>query len=152
VPIKESVLKSSFDGMSINNLGFSYCDHCGAEFRLFSIFNRDMQGLCKVWKRRHERACKNRTSEQRLKWAKPYIGKDRYEGSIVVDVNHPGFCSKNCHAHESAESWFDELLGIAVSHDNLDAIRDFEGWTDGWEDRNPADVYYAEFPEHSPKP
>jgi hypothetical protein len=126
----------------------SYCEHCGAEFRLFSIFNRDMQGLCTAWKSRHERTCKNKTPEQRLKWAKPYIDKDRHESSIVVDLNHPGFGVPSDHEYETAESWFDELLGIAASHHNHDAVRDFDGWIDGWEDHSPADVYYSEFPEH----
>lgn len=77
--------------MSVNNLGMSTCEHCGAEYRLFTIFNRDMQGLCKAWKGRHEFACSKRTPEQRLKWAKPYAGKDRYDSSIVVDLSHAGF-------------------------------------------------------------
>jgi hypothetical protein len=140
--------------MSLNNLGMSYCDHCGAEFRLFSIFNRDMQGLCKVWKRWHERACEKRSPEQRLKWAKPYMGKDRYESSIVVDLNNPGFGeqSQDEHRHETAETWFYELLDIAVSHNNRNAVRDFDGWTNGWGDHSPADAYYTEFPQHRSKP
>lgn len=75
----------------VDNLGHSYCSHCGAQYRLFSIFNKDMQGLTKAWKRRHERGCEKRTPQQRVTWAKPYIGKDRYESSIVVDLDHPGF-------------------------------------------------------------
>jgi hypothetical protein len=77
--------------MSLNNQGMSYCTHCGAQFRLFSIFNKDMQGLCKVWKRRHEFVCAKRTPAQRLVWAKPYIGKTRIESSITVDLEHEGF-------------------------------------------------------------
>lgn len=77
--------------MGTNNTGHATCDHCGAELHLFTIFNRDMQGLAKAWKRRHERGCANRTAKQRLAWARPYIGKDRFESSIVVDVQHAGF-------------------------------------------------------------
>lgn len=73
------------------NFGMKTCQYCGAEFRLFSISNRDMGGLCRVWQKRHERGCKDRTPEQRRKWAKKYIGKDRYESSIVVDMEHIGF-------------------------------------------------------------
>ena len=75
-------------------VGHACCEHCGSEFRLFTIFNRDMQGLCKAWKRRHERACVKRSPKQRRNWAKPYTGKDRYESSLVVDMNHPGFQDK----------------------------------------------------------
>jgi hypothetical protein len=81
--------------MAIDNLGFASCSHCGAEFRLFTIFNRDMGGLCKAWKRKHEFKCKDRTPEQRLKWAKPYIGKNRHESSIVVDLGNKGFKTPN---------------------------------------------------------
>lgn len=77
--------------MGFDNCGYVCCDHCGAEFRLFTIFNRDMQGLARGWKRRHERGCKNRTPEQRVRWAKPHIDKDRCESSIVVDLTHSGF-------------------------------------------------------------
>ena len=72
-------------------VGHAHCAYCGADFRLFTIFNRDMQGLCKAWKNRHERRCKTRTPDQRRKWAKPYAGKDRVDSSIVVDLDHPGF-------------------------------------------------------------
>ncbi len=77
--------------MACDNHGDARCRYCGAEFRLFSIFNRNMQALCNGWKTRHERKCKSRTPGQRRTWAKPYIGKDRYESSIVVDLNHSGF-------------------------------------------------------------
>lgn len=53
--------------------------------------NKDMQGLCKVWKRRHEQGCAERTPADRLKWAKKYIGKGTSESSITVDIDHPGF-------------------------------------------------------------
>jgi hypothetical protein len=74
-----------------SNLGMSLCKHCGAEYRLFSISNRDMQGLTKAWKQRHERSCSKRTPEQRMKWAKPYIGKTTLDSSITVDLEHEGF-------------------------------------------------------------
>lgn len=77
--------------MGVGNTGMSYCNHCGAQFRLFSIMNKDMQGLCKVWKKRHERGCAAKTPAQRVKWAKKFIGKDKVESSITVDMNHPGF-------------------------------------------------------------
>lgn len=83
----------------VSNFGVSTCEYCGAEFRLFSIFNRDMQGLTKGWKRRHEFACSKRTPLERLKWAKPYIGKDKFESSIVVDIEHEGFQSHNQVTH-----------------------------------------------------
>jgi hypothetical protein len=81
--------------MGIENLGFAVCQHCGSQFRLFTIFNRDMGGLCKAWRNRHEPACANRTPSQRLAWARPYIGKNRTESSLVVDVAHDGFKTPN---------------------------------------------------------
>lgn len=77
--------------MGVNNTGSAYCEHCGAQYRLFTIFNRDMQALCKVWKRRHERTCKNRTPAQRKQWAQKYVGKDSTESSLTVDLSHVGF-------------------------------------------------------------
>lgn len=77
-----------------DNAGVAHCIHCGSEFRLFTIFNRDMQGLCNVWKRRHEAACLERTPEERRKWAKPYVGKDRFESSLVVNLSDPGFLDR----------------------------------------------------------
>lgn len=74
-----------------NNTGYAQCAHCGAEFRLFTIFNRDMQALCKNWRRRHERTCVERTPKQRRAWAKKYVGLDTTESSIVVDLGHAGF-------------------------------------------------------------
>lgn len=53
-----------------NNSGQSTCKFCGATYKLFSISNRDMQGLTKAWKRKHERVCEKRTPKQRLAWAK----------------------------------------------------------------------------------
>lgn len=80
--------------MGISNTGCAFCDHCGSEFRLLSIMNKDMGGLVKAWKRRHERACSKKTPAQRRKWAKKYEGKDRYESSLVVDMNNDGFKDK----------------------------------------------------------
>ncbi|MBB5547462.1 hypothetical protein GGD70_007822 [Paraburkholderia fungorum] len=77
--------------MSINNTGFAYCKFCGAEYRLFTIFNRDMQGLCKAWKRRHEHTCAKKTPAQRRLWARKYGGKDTTESSLTVDLAHAGF-------------------------------------------------------------
>jgi hypothetical protein len=88
--------------MGYSNTGFAVCAHCGAEFRLLTIFNRDMQGLAKVWKRRHERGCAKRTPEQRLKWARPFTGKDRFESSITVDLAHPGFAGGVVDSHGGA--------------------------------------------------
>lgn len=75
----------------MNNLGSAVCNHCGACFRLFTIFNRDMQGLCKAWKRRHERACAARTPSERRKWARKYDGKDSLGSSLTLDPAHSGF-------------------------------------------------------------
>lgn len=77
--------------MSCNNTGQASFQYCGSEFRLFTIFNRDMQALCKIWRRRHEHSCKERTPSERRKWAKKYVGKDSYESSLTVDLQHPGF-------------------------------------------------------------
>jgi len=77
--------------MGTNNTGNADCNYCGAEFRLFTIFNRDMQGLARAWKRRHERACAKRSPLQRRKWATPYIGKSRVDSALVIDLSHDGF-------------------------------------------------------------
>lgn len=77
--------------MGMNNTGFACCKFCGAEYRLFTIFNRDMQGLCKTWKRRHEHACAKRKPVQRRQWARKYAGKDTTESSLTVDLTHAGF-------------------------------------------------------------
>lgn len=71
--------------------GSSKCRYCGAEYRLFTIFNRDMQGLCKAWKARHERGCENKTPAQRRAWAKKFVDKDDTESNITVDLEHPAF-------------------------------------------------------------
>lgn len=77
--------------MGVSNTGSSTCQHCGAVYRLFTIHNRDMQGLCKAWKNRHEQTCANRTPPQRRAWAKKYAGLDTTESSLTVDLEHPGF-------------------------------------------------------------
>jgi hypothetical protein len=79
----------------LSNIGMSRCIYCGAEYRLVTISNRDMQGLCKAWKARHENKCKFRSPMQRRKWAKPYFGKNSIESSIVVDMKHSGFTDPN---------------------------------------------------------
>ena len=77
--------------MGVSNSANAYCRVCGAEFSLFTIFNRDMRGFCKAWRTRHERACKDRTPAQRRAWAKKYAGLDSTESSIIVDLEHPAF-------------------------------------------------------------
>jgi len=89
--------------MGFNSTGYASCKHCGAEFRLLTIFNRDMQGLCKVWKRRHERACGSKTPAQRRKWAKKYAGKDQLESALTVDLSHDGFRNKTDSAEIGTE-------------------------------------------------
>lgn len=86
--------------MSYDSVGYACCSYCGAEYRLFTIFKKDMNGLAKAWKWRHERKCSRRTPAQRVKWAKPYVGKDRYESSLVVDLEHPGFIGLNQGNHK----------------------------------------------------
>ena len=75
----------------MSNKGYSKCEHCGAEYRLFTICNKNMQGLCKAWKDRHERACAKRTPTKRRSWAAKYKGLDHLDSSIVVDYSHVGF-------------------------------------------------------------
>jgi len=77
--------------MGCNNTGQSTCDYCGAVFRLFSIHNRDMQALCKIWRARHERSCQHKTAAERRQWAKKYVGKNSFESSLTVDLEHHGF-------------------------------------------------------------
>lgn len=77
--------------MGLNNTGYASCRHCGAEYRLFTIFNRDMQGLCKAWRRRHERKCVSRSPAERRRWARAYEGKTTADSSLVVDLTHHGF-------------------------------------------------------------
>lgn len=77
--------------MSYDNLGSASCVHCGATFRLFTIFKKDMQGLCRAWKRRHERVCAWRSHSERRKWARKYEGKTSLDSSLTVDISHPGF-------------------------------------------------------------
>lgn len=75
--------------MGVNSVGTATCRHFGAVYRLFTFFNRDMQGLCKVWRRRHERGCQARTPAERRKWARRYIALAD-ESSITIDLTHPG--------------------------------------------------------------
>lgn len=77
--------------MGVSNSANAVCRVCGAEYRLFTIFNRDMQGLCNAWRNRHERTCKERTPSQRRAWARKYADKDTTESSITLDLDHPGF-------------------------------------------------------------
>ncbi|MCO2528542.1 hypothetical protein IPC1147_34005 [Pseudomonas aeruginosa] len=74
-----------------SNSGSARCRACGAELRLFSISNRDMQGLCRAWRGRHERACKSRTPAQRRAWAKKYVSSDPDDTNLTVDLDHAGF-------------------------------------------------------------
>jgi uncharacterized C2H2 Zn-finger protein len=66
------------------------CPHCGAVFSVLSIFNRDVRCMTRGWLKRHSWKCKERTPAERRKWAKPYIGKDRVDSALVVDMEHPG--------------------------------------------------------------
>ncbi len=74
-----------------HNTGTAQCSHCGAEYRLVTEHNRDMQRLCRAWLSRHERPCATRTPEQRRAWAQKYVGKDFTESSLTVNLEHPGF-------------------------------------------------------------
>ncbi len=76
--------------MGINNSASAYCRHCGSEYHLFTIFNRDMGGLVKVWKRRHEFACAKRSPAQRRRWAKKYLNRPEGESALIVHPDHPG--------------------------------------------------------------
>lgn len=75
--------------------GFATCRHCGSEYRLFTISNRDMQGLCEAWRVRHERGCSARTPAQRKAWARKYVGLSPLDSSIIVDLTHPGYTSSS---------------------------------------------------------
>lgn len=77
--------------MGVRNSGCSTCRICGAEYRIVSILNRDMQGFCKAWRRRHETACKVRTPGQRRAWARKYESNVSAENSLTVDLEHAGF-------------------------------------------------------------
>lgn len=69
--------------------GFATCCHCGASLRLGTIFNREMGGLARSWRRKHESACAGRTPAERLRWAARFLrlGDD---SSITIDLEHPG--------------------------------------------------------------
>jgi hypothetical protein len=84
--------------MGVDQLDSRECPHCGATFTVFSVFNRDVRCMTKGWLKRHTHKCKDRTPAQRRKWAKPYIGKDRYESALVVDMTHPGMCDQPSHS------------------------------------------------------
>lgn len=102
--------------MGVNSTGFACCKICGAEYRLFTIFNRDMQGLCKVWKRRHEQACAQRTPKARRQWARKYVGLSTNESSLTVDLTHPGFSDERAKTaapqrpvRPDAEPWSNQM-------------------------------------------
>jgi hypothetical protein len=75
--------------MGVDHKGIATCRHCGAQFSLFSIFNRSMQGLARSWQKKHERGCKDKTPEQRHAWAKRYIARGE-DSSIRINPEHPG--------------------------------------------------------------
>jgi hypothetical protein len=72
----------------MTNQGCATCRHCGATYRMFTIFDKNLQGLARAWRNRHEKKCAKRTPEQRGKWAKQYLHDD---SSITVDLEHDGF-------------------------------------------------------------
>lgn len=72
-----------------DSVGVATCRHCGAQIKLFSIFNRSMQGLAIAWRGRHQRGCAKRTPEQRRKWAQRYIDMGE-DSSITINLDHPG--------------------------------------------------------------
>lgn len=78
--------------MAVNTHGDARRTYCGVEIRMVTLCNRDMQGLCNAWRRRHETACKSRTPAQRRVWAARYTGNNHEDGGVVVDLRHPGFC------------------------------------------------------------
>lgn len=65
------------------------CKHCGASLRLHSIFDRNLSGLARYWKIKHERVCVWRTPRERMKWARRFL-KRGYDTSITIDEQHPG--------------------------------------------------------------
>lgn len=75
----------------MSNAGMSYCSYCGTQYRLFTIFNKNMQGLTKAWKTRHERTCRHRSPEQRRAWARKYEGLGMLDSAITVELSHKGF-------------------------------------------------------------
>lgn len=87
-----------------NNTGQATCRFCGSDYRLFTIFNKDMQALCKIWKRRHEKGCKTKTPAQRRKWAKKYADRNPAESSLTVDLTHPGFADVEQGAIQALDS------------------------------------------------
>lgn len=77
--------------MGVGHNGHSACRICGAQIRMHTIFKRNMMGLCRAWRNRHEAACEKKTPAQRRAWAKKYIGKDCIESSLTVDLDHQAF-------------------------------------------------------------
>jgi hypothetical protein len=105
--------------MGVDHKGVATCPHCGAQIRLFSIFNRSMQGLANSWKKKHQRACKDRTPAQRHAWARPYLAKGPDECSILVNPDHPGMQVKE--PTEAREASAEGGVGCAGLKGNSDA-------------------------------
>ncbi|MHA6823960.1 hypothetical protein ACQUKI_20850 [Ralstonia pseudosolanacearum] len=115
--------------MGINTTGYACCQHCGAEYRLFTIFNRDMQGLCKVWKQRHERTCAKKTPMQRRWWARKYQGKDQWDSALTVDMNHKGFKEEPIMSYDQLlqtvkDYWADQSRSASETKADLGALID----------------------------
>lgn len=77
--------------MGTGHNGHAVCRICGAELRMLTFAKRNMMGLCRAWRNRHEPACSKRTPAQRRSWAKKYAGADSVDSSITVDIGHPAF-------------------------------------------------------------
>jgi hypothetical protein len=86
--------------MGVDRIGVATCIHCGARLKLFSIFNRSMQGLANVWRKRHQRGCAKRTPEQRHAWARRYVARGD-ESSITIDLAHPGMRADGANGSKS---------------------------------------------------
>jgi hypothetical protein len=72
--------------MGIDRRGTATCRHCGATIHLITIFPRAMNGFAKVWRRRHEAGCADRTPAQRRAWAT----RPRQSEAIEINYDHPG--------------------------------------------------------------
>ena len=81
--------------MGVGHNGHSTCRICGSQLRMHTIFKRNMMGLCRAWRNRHEATCEKRTPAQRRAWAKKYAGRDSTESSLTVDLDHPAFHDTN---------------------------------------------------------
>jgi len=79
--------------MGVTTSSRRYCQYCGTSIHLCTIFNRDMEGFAKTWKRRHEHSCKSRTPKQRRQWAARYTRKP--DTALEIDLEHPGFSDSN---------------------------------------------------------